>query len=226
VEVDPRAWDAEMDVSINVALGTREKLGVLAANAQKQELVLQALGPTNPMVTVGQLVHSYRTTLEMSGVPDVGSFWNDIDPKWQPPPVQPQPDPNMVLAQAEMIKAQGQLKKDQADFVLEQAKTTQKAAESMTDGQFKAAEIALRREEMHLTDERERDKAEADVAVKIAVANAQFGSAITAAQIDAAIEEQKMAVERERMGVDLHLAEQAKSNGGNGDGETSKPAPK
>src|SRR6266550_2340114 len=45
VEIDPHAWDAEMDVSINVALGTQEKLGILAANVAKQEQVLQTLGP-------------------------------------------------------------------------------------------------------------------------------------------------------------------------------------
>lgn len=195
VEVDPRAWDAEMDVSIQVALGTQEKLGVLAANTAKQEQVLQTLGPTNPAVTIGQLVHSYRTMLEMAGVPDVGSYWQDIDPKWQPPPQPPSPDPNMVLAQAETVKAQAALAKAEADFTLKQAQQAQDNAATMTDAQFRAAEIALKREQMHLEDERERDKAEADVAVKIAVANAQFGSQINIAQINAAIEHEKMATE-------------------------------
>jgi hypothetical protein len=192
VEVDPRAWDAEMDVSINVALGTQEKLGVLAANVAKQEQVLQLVGPTNPLVTMGQLVHSYRTMLEMAGVPDVGSFWNDVPPDYQPPPQPPQPDPNMVLAQAETVKAQAALEKAQADFTLKQAAQMQDNAASMTDAQFRAAEIALKREEMHLTDARDRDKAEADVAVKIAVANAQFGTQINIADINATIAREQM----------------------------------
>lgn len=192
VELDPRAWDAEMDVSIQVALGTQEKLGVLAANVAKQEQVLQLVGPTNPLVTLGQLVHSYRTMLEMAGVPDVGSFWNDVPPDYQPPPQPPAPDPNMVLAQAETVKAQAALAKAEADFTLKQAAQMQDNAATMSDAQFRAAEIALKREEMHLTDARERDKAEADVAVKIAVANAQFQGSITMKQIDADIAREQM----------------------------------
>ncbi len=192
VEIDPHAWDAEMDVSVNVALGTQEKLGILAANVAKQEQVLQLLGPTNPLVTVGQLVHSYRTMLEMAGGADVGSFWNDVLPDWAPPPQPPSPDPNMVLAQAETVKAQAALEKAQADFALKQAQQAQDNAATMTDAQFRAAEIALKREEMHLTDQRERDKAEADVAVKIAVANAQFKTQITMADINATIAREQM----------------------------------
>ena len=195
VPVDPRAWDAEMDVSIQVALGTQEKLGVLAANTAKQEMILQTLGPTNPAVTIGQLVHSYRTMLQMAGVSDVGSYWQAVDPKWQPPPQPPSPDPNMVLAQAETVKAQAALAKAEADFTLKQAQQAQDNAATMTDAQFRAAEIALKREQIHLEDERERDKAEADVAVKIAVANAQFGSQITVAQIDADIQREQMATD-------------------------------
>src|SRR5439155_1768573 len=143
-------------------------------------------------VTIGQLVHSYRTMLEMTGVADVGSFWNDVPPDWAPPPQPPTPDPNMVLAQAETVKAQAALEKAQADFTLKQAAQMQDNAATMTDAQFRAAEIALKREEMHLTDQRERDKAEADVAAKIAVASAQFGTQINIADINATIAREQM----------------------------------
>jgi len=98
----------------------------------------------------------------------------------------------MVLAQAETVKADATLKKAEADFILKQAQQAQDSAATMTDAQFRAAEIALKREEMHLTDQRERDKAEADVAVKIAVANAQFGTQINIADINATIAREQM----------------------------------
>jgi hypothetical protein len=84
------------------------------------------------------------------------------------------------------------LAKAEADFTLKQAAQMQDNAATMSDAQFRAAEIALKREEMHLTDARERDKAEADVAVKIAVANAQFQGSITMKQIDADIAREQM----------------------------------
>ena len=198
VEVDPKAWDAEMDVSVNVAIGTSEKLGVLAATAQKQEAALQLLGPSNPLVTVGQLRHTYATMLELQGIKDVGKYWNDLPVDWQPPPQPQQPDPNMVLAQAEMQKAQASLAKQQADFEIAKVKAAQEMADLRAQLVSKQAELELRREEMHLTDERERDKAEAEIAVKVAATNAQFGSAITIAQIEADIAREKLDVERER----------------------------
>jgi hypothetical protein len=198
VEVDPKAWDAEMDVSVTVAIGTSEKLGVLAATAQKQEAALQLLGPSNPLVTVGQLRHTYATMLELQGIKDVGKYWNDLPTDWQPPPQPQQPDPNMVLAQAEMQKAQASLAKQQADFQIAQVKAQQEMADLRAQLLSKQADLELRREEMHLVDERERDKAEADVAVKVAATNAQFGSQITIAQIQADIAREKLDVERER----------------------------
>ncbi len=166
VEVDPRAWDAEMDVSVHVALGTQEKLGVLAATAAKQEAALQLLGPSNPLVTIGQLRHTYAKLLELQGIPDVGKYWQDIPPNWQPPPQPQQPDPNMVLAMAEVKKAEAALAKQQADFQIAQVKAQQEMAELRGQLASKEAELALERELGHLTDDRERDIAEGDLAMK------------------------------------------------------------
>ena len=213
VPVDPRAWDAEMDVAIHVALGTQEKLNVLAANAQKQELVLQTLGPTNPMLTIGQLVHSYRTMLQLQGIPDVGSYWNDVPKNWAPPPQPQQPDPNMLLAQAELQKAQAQLAKQQADFQIAQVSAAQEMADLKAQLATKSVELELRREEMHLTDDRGRDQTEAQIALAVAEMNAKYGTQITVQQIQADIA-------REQMATDIHVASlKPKPNG-----RTKKPA--
>ena len=166
VPVDPRGWDAEMDVSVHVALGTQEKLGVLAATAAKQEAALQLLGPSNPLVTIGQLRHTYAKLLELQGIPDVGKYWQDVSPNWQPPPQPQQPDPNMVLAMAEVKKAEAALAKQQADFQIAQVKAQQEMAELRGQLASKEAELALERELGHLTDDRERDIAEGDLAMK------------------------------------------------------------
>src|SRR5207247_79389 len=187
VAVDPKAWDAEMDVSVNVALGTQEKLGVLVATAQKQEQILQTLGPTNPLCTLGQLRHTYGTLLELQGFKDTTKFFNPLPPDWTPPPAPPSPDPNMVLAQAEMAKAQAALAKQQADFQIAQIAAQQEMADLRGQLVSKEAELNLQRELGHLTDERERDKAEADIAMRVAELNAKYPGELTKEQIRAEV---------------------------------------
>lgn len=200
VPVDPRAWDAEMDVSVNVALGTQEKLGVLAATAQRQEAALQLLGPTNPLVTIGQLRHTYATMLELQGLPDTGQFWNPIPLNWQPPPTPPQPNAEMLLAQAEIQKAQVSLQKAQAEFQIEQVKAAQQMAELKASLASKAAELEQQREEMHLIDERERDRIEADISLRAAELQAKYGVQVN-------LEAERANLERERIAADVLIAQ-------------------
>src|SRR6266550_1529730 len=199
VPVDPRAWDAEMDVSVHVALGTQEKLGVLSATAAKQEAALQLLGPSNPLVTIGQLRHTYAKLLELQGIPDVGKYWQDVSPNSQPPPQPQQPDPNMVLAMAEVKKAQAKLQKDQADFAVAQQSAKQEMADLMAELKSKADQLALDREIAHMTDDRERDKAEADIALAAPELQAKYPT-------DMAIKELEAQIRREEMATDVQIA--------------------
>lgn len=192
VQVDPKAWDADMDVSVHVALGTQDKLGVLAANAMKQEQALQLLGPSNPALTVGQLLHSYKTMLELQGIPDTTKFWNDLPLNWQPPPAPETPDPNQLIAQAEMAKAQSQIAKQQAEIAEARVKLLQEEANLHSEYEEKIATLALQREEMHLTDERERDKMEADIALRVAEINAKYNTQLTIEQLNADIAREQM----------------------------------
>jgi hypothetical protein len=61
-EVDPRAWNGEMDAAVNTALGRgtdTEKMAMLALISQKQETIMQTLGPYNQLCTPRE----YRETL-------------------------------------------------------------------------------------------------------------------------------------------------------------------
>jgi len=198
VSVDPKAWDAEMDVSVNVALGTQEKLGVLVATAAKQEQILQTLGPSNPLCGIGQLRHTYATLLELQGFRDTTKFFSPVPLDWQPPPQPPQPDPNMVLAQAEMQKAQASLAKQQADFQIAQISAAQEMANLKAQLATKDAELALEREGMHLTDDRERDKVEADIALRAAELQAKYPTDIAIKQLEANIAREEIS-SRERI---------------------------
>lgn len=193
VEVDPKAWDAEMDVSVHVALGTQEKLGVLAATAADQFQILSTLGPSNPVCGVGQYVHTRKTMLQLRGIQDTGKFYNDLPVNWQPPPQPQQPDPNALIAQAEMAKAQAQIATQQAKVEQDRIKLMHDEAKLHGDVEQTIAELALKREEMHLVDERERDKNEADIALRAAELNAQYQLAIETKGMEVDIKREQMA---------------------------------
>lgn len=101
--VDPRVWDSDMDVSVNVALGSglvEEKVATLLGVAAKQELILSTLGPENPICTLAQYSHTLKRIAELQGYKNSNEFFNDVDPNWKAPQQEPPPDPATQMAQA------------------------------------------------------------------------------------------------------------------------------
>jgi hypothetical protein len=166
VPVDPRGWDANMDVVVNVALGggtDESKVAVLTTVLQKQEQILQQAGVNNPLVSLAQYRNTLAQILALSGFKDANQFFSD--PAMMPPMPQepPKPSPEEMLAQAQMAAIQADIQK-------------------------KAAELELRREEMIRKDDLQRDQYEADLMVKIAEMQARYGAQIDVAAIRANME--------------------------------------
>ena len=165
VPIDPRVWDASMDVLVNVALGTgtnEEKLAFLAQVAQKQEMLIQQGGvQNNPLVDLAQYRNTLAQMLALAGFKDPNMFFKD--PATQPPPPPPAPPP----PSPEEILAQVQAQSIQADI------------------QKKAAELELEREEMLRKDDRERDKIDADIMLKAAEIEAKYNTQVNTASIQA-----------------------------------------
>lgn len=181
VQIDPRAWDATMDASINIALGngdTNEKLQALMMIMAKQEQILQQLGPQNPLVTPQQFSNTLRKIVELSGFKDTTSYFQQIPADYVPPTPTPKPTPEEVLAQvqAESIKA---------------------------DIQKKAAELELKRQQMLLDDDLARDKMAQDMYLKKYEIELKYKSQISTAEIDAA-----QNIDREAMRQQALLAQQ------------------
>lgn len=182
VPIDPRVWDSNMDVVVNVALGsgsTEEKMNFLGQIAAKQEMLIQQGGvENNPMVDLAQYRNTLAQMLAMAGFKDASVFFKD--PANQPPPPPPAPPP----PSPEQILAQVQVQAIQADI------------------QKKAAELELQREEMLRKDDRERDKIDADVMIKAAEIQAKYGAQVNVAQIEGMInrdrEAQRQAAETQR----------------------------
>ena len=170
VQMDPREWSNQYDVSISVGLGTgtkQEQMAMLQMVLAKQEQILQTLGPSNPLVSIGQ----YRSTLgrfiEAAGFKDSTEFFKEITPEVDqaisnPPPDQPQQNPavDAMIAQA------------QAQIQIEQ----QKAMAAIETQRMKAqAEIQLAREKAAAELELKRAEFEAEAQLKAA----KVGAGIT-----------------------------------------------
>jgi hypothetical protein len=165
VTMDPRSWNADMDVEINTAISAasqEDRLAALTAIVQKQEQILQTLGPNNPLVTLGQYSHALGKLVEAAGFKDTMMYFNQLPIDFQmpePEPGQEQPSPEMLLAEVQREEIQANIEKKRAELELEQQK-------AMRD-------FELRREDMLRRDDRERDRMEKELALRAAQINAQ-----------------------------------------------------
>jgi hypothetical protein len=141
-KIDPRTWNVDMDLVVNVAIGTQnraERAAVYAAAALKQEQVLQQFGPDNPVVDIGQLRNTYAKILELSGERDAAAFFKEVTPEAQQQASEMAKgragtDPQTILAQAEMLKGQAEMENAKAKPKLE-------AAKSMAEDDFKRDQL-------------------------------------------------------------------------------------
>ena len=164
VPIDPRYWDSDKDLVVNVAISKTsdaEKQSVLLQVAQKQEQILQQLGVNNPLVSLQQYSNTLSKLIEQAGFKDTKSFINsEVAPI---PPVPPQPTPQDMLAQAEMEKAKVSAQK------------------AMIDAETDRMKIIM-------DDDRNRDEAEANIRLKAAELNAKYGAQVNVAEINALME--------------------------------------
>lgn len=151
-QVSPSAWEPELDVAVNVALGStlvEKKLATLGAAVAKQEQVLQLLGPSNPIVSLSMYAATLQRGVELGGFLDVESFFKSVEEDWQPPQQQPQPTPEQTLAQAqvqvEQMRVQKELQIKEAELMLKQSEQQQNHERALAKD---AADIALRKLEI------------------------------------------------------------------------------
>ena len=148
VSIDPRAWDNEFDLSIEVGLGNGredEKMGMLLQVAGKQEQILQQFGPVNPVVKPSQYINTLKRIIEMAGFTDTDQFFSGGE----------------QVDQALMQQAQ-----QQGQGGAEQAKMAEFQAEMELKKQKMEAELALEREKMQAELELRRFELEAELQLR------------------------------------------------------------
>jgi len=174
VPVDPRVWNADMDVQVNVGLGTgreMEKAAALQGILAVQQQVYQNYGPMNGLVSLTNIRNTLADVLAASGVRNAERYFAPITPEieqqmlllqqqQQAQMAQGQPDPNAAFLQAEQIKAQAKMQSD--------------AMKMQLDAQKAAAE-----------DDRKRDQMAQDLLVDAAKIYGQYGTNVDVARIKA-----------------------------------------
>jgi hypothetical protein len=176
VPVDPRAWNADMDVQVNVGLGTgreQEKAVALQGILQIQQQVYQNYGPMNGLVSLTNIRNTLADVLASSGVRNAERYFAPITPEIEQQMLmlqqqqqaamaaqQPMQDPNAAILQSEQMKAQAKMQSDTMKMQL--------------DAQKAAAE-----------DDRKRDQMAQDLLVDAAKIYGQYGANVDVARIKA-----------------------------------------
>jgi hypothetical protein len=190
VPMDPRVWDAELDATVNVGLGTgreEQKTAALGQTLQIQLQAIQAYGPANPLAGIAQLRNTLADILSLNGVSNVDRYYLPIQPpqaQQQQPGQQPPPqgDPAQAMVAAEQIKAQAKLASDAQRIQMEWAKA-------------------------QMQDDRERDRMLQDMEIAMAQIAAKYGVAVDTARIKA---------EQQMNGQAMQIAAQPPQAPGNG----------
>jgi hypothetical protein len=166
VPIDPRSWDSNMDVIVNVGVGDgtiEDRINILNQVAMRQEMLIKETGPNNPVVSVQQYTNTLTKMLQLAGIKDSQNYFNQLPADFQlPEPPPPKPTPEEMLAQVQAQSIQADIEK-------------------------KAAELQLDREKALLADDRERDRIEQDGILRRYELELKYGVQIQSAEINAAM---------------------------------------
>jgi hypothetical protein len=213
VEVDPRSWDAEMDVLVHVALGrgtNADKLQALALIATKQEAMLQMGGLMNPVAPVDAYHNTLHRMTEIMGYKNADEFFPPINMQaiqQQLAQQPPKPDPNMLVAQAQMQKVQGELQVKQAQLQLDQQRAQMDAQQAQLDAQTKTQQqqidAQLKREQMQMDDQLKRDQMRLDAVIRLQGLELQYGTQVTSSDTETELERARLLSDLVKHGANL-----------------------
>ena len=175
VPIDPSTFDTEMDLIVNVGIGTgreQERAAALMQAFQIQQQIYTAYGPMNGVVTLTQMRNTMSDMLALGGIRNSERYFLPITPEIEQQMLMqqqqaaamqpPQPDPNMAFVQTEQMKAQTRAQVDMA--------------KAQMDNNYKMHKLAM-------DDDLARDEMVQDLAVKVAEILGQYGTAVDVQQV-------------------------------------------
>ena len=175
VPVHPSAFDPEMDLIVNVGIGTgreQERAAALMQAFTIQQQIYQTYGPMNGVVTLTQMRNTMADMMALGGVRNSERYLLPITPEIEQQMLMqqqqaaaqqpPMPDPNAAFMQAEQMKAQTRAQVDMA--------------KAQMDQQYKMHKLAM-------DDDLARDDMVQDLAVKVAEILGKYGTAVDVQQV-------------------------------------------
>ena len=179
IPVDPRGWDASMDMVVNIALGRgsdEARLMGLGSIVQMQQQAIEKYGPNNPLVDLAQFRNTLAQMTTLQGFQDASQFWKEVNPEEVQAFMQQmsaganKPDPATLLAQVEAEKIK-------ADIIINASKQELERQKAVSDADF------------------QRDKLIADSLLKAAEIQAKYGTQVDIASIRADIDRQRTEIQ-------------------------------
>ena len=163
VPVDPRVWNSDMDVSINVGLGTGREAEKAAAYREilgLQMQLFQQYGPGNGVVSLVNIRNSLSDMLSSAGIRNSERYFGQMTPEME----------QQMMMQAQQA-AQGQQQAADPNAAYLQAEQMKASARVQAD----MAKTQLDAQKMMLDDDRQRDKMAQDFALQNAELQAKYG---------------------------------------------------
>jgi hypothetical protein len=159
VPFDPREWNTEYNITVNVGLGTgskQEQLATMQMILDKQEQIITQYGLSNPLVNLKQYRDTLAKFVQMAGFKDDSQFLMEVTEEQaqqlaQQQAENPKTDPNTeaakILAQVERekaeLRAQTEMAKLQMDREQFQLESKRKELELQQQALKQSAELAL-----------------------------------------------------------------------------------
>jgi hypothetical protein len=181
VPVDPRAWDTDMDLIVNVGIGTgreNERAAALQQALQIQQQVYAQYGPMNGVVSLTQIRNTVADLLAIGGLRNADRYFM---------PMTPEIEQQMMMQQQQMAQQQQAMAAQQPDpnaafMQTEAMKAQTKAQVDMTKAQM---DYQYKMHKLGMDDDLARDDMVQDLAVKVAEILGKYGTAVDVASVKA-----------------------------------------
>jgi len=154
IPMNPREWNTQYNVTVNVGLGTggkQEQLATMQMILAKQEEVIKGYGLANPLVNLKQYRDTLAKFINMAGFKDDSAFLMEVSEQQamqmaqQAAQAPKEDDPNTkaakVLAEVEREKAQMKMQEQMAKLNLEKEQMELKAQKEMLELQQQRMEF-------------------------------------------------------------------------------------
>lgn len=197
IPVDPRAWEADADMMINVGVGTgreNEKVAQLQNTLQVQMMVWEKYGPTNGLVTMTNVRNTLADLLGSVGLRNSDRYYLPVTEEREQQLIQEKQQQAMQMMQAQQMQQQQaqQAQQPQSDpqqvfLASEQMKASTKAQTDMArlqlDAQKAQMDHKVKLQELAMKDDLARDELAQELATKVAEILGKYDTAIDVAAI-------------------------------------------